>query len=333
MLNEVIYKNYGIVMEREMSDRHKRFFSGNTLFTIMPIQELNEEELVERLNLSDFMRQKGDPFVSSFVLSREQTFLSEFDDGLFILLANAAWEKPYSPQVGYQLAQFHALGRTFGGTLKVSNRIGLWKELWETRIDQLEAIWREKIQAHPSNEFEQLLCESFPYYMALGENALQYLVDGEIDDEPAPVDAGTVCHERFYTDTWVGQFLVKNPFDWVFDHHGRDIAEWIRQHHQLYPHTYQLEMAQFIREYEQYMPLSGFAWRLVYSRLLFPVHYFEIIEDYYSTKNQEAKKKLGEKMEKTLKQTQTYEEFLRNFFEVNRIPASTLQIPKIDWLS
>lgn len=34
--------------------------------------------------------------------------------------------------------------------------------------------------------------------MVLGENAIQYLVDTEIDDTPQIVDSGTVCYERFY---------------------------------------------------------------------------------------------------------------------------------------
>ncbi|WP_019243791.1 MULTISPECIES: spore coat putative kinase YutH [Bacillus] len=334
MLQDVIYQNYGIVMERQnVNGAYQRFFSANVLYTIIPIQEYEEEELMERLIMAEYMQQQGDKYVSSFVMSNEQTYLSEMDDHLFILMANDVLDKPRAINMGYKLAKFHNRGRTLDVPIKACNRIGKWKELWENRLDYLEGIWREKMTSHPINEFEKKFVESFPYFSIMGENAIQYLVDCEIDDQPDGFDAGTISHDRFYDDKWLGDYLVKNPFEWVYDHHSRDIGEWVRQHYHTYPQTYQPTMTQFLQEYVSMQPLSSFSWRLLYSRLLFPVHYLEVIEGYYSSNSQGEKKMLEEKLEEILNQSHRYEDFLRYFYEINQVPINALQVPKVDWLS
>ncbi|MGM9929186.1 MAG: spore coat putative kinase YutH [Bacillus sp. (in: firmicutes)] len=333
MIQDIIYERYGLIMERQETEGpYQRFFSGQALYTIVPIQEVDEEELLERLKLSQFMQMQGDYYVSTFVMSNERTYLCENDGRLFILLENAILEEPRSIKIGSKLARFHERGRMFAEPLQACNRIGKWKELWEERLDDLEKVWREKLQSNPSNEFERMFLESFPYYLALGEVAIQYLVDCELDDQPSNIDAGTVNHERFYTDLWTGEYLVKNPFDWVFDHHSRDLGEWMREHYQRYPHTYQPSMIQFMREYQSYNPLSSFSWRLLYARLLFPVHYLEIIEKYYRGNSQSDKREWQETLGKCLQQAHYYEEYLRRFYEMHQVPIDRMRIPKVDWL-
>ncbi|WP_050616268.1 spore coat putative kinase YutH [Bacillus testis] len=333
MLEDVVYQNYGLVMERqETKGPYRQFFSGDALFTIVPIDELEEQELVERLRMSEFMQQQGDHFVSSFVMSNEQTYLSEVDETLFVLLANYHLQEPRDYKMGSKLAKFHHRARQYPDQVTACNRIGQWKGLWEERLDAVERAWREKLHAHPSNEFETLFVESFPYYLALGENAIQYLVDSELDDEPSPWDAGTICHDRFYTDTWSGDYLVKNPFDWVFDHHSRDLGEWVRENFHRYPQTYQPSMVQFLQEYQQGLPLSGFSWRLLYARLLFPVHYLECVENYFSGGTESNQRKREETLEKCLEQSHYYEDFLKQFHELNGVPLTHLKIPRVDWL-
>ena len=71
--------------------------------------------------------------------------------------------------------------------MKKISRIGQWKNLWEKRIDQMEKVWKGMMQHEPVNEFDRMFFESFPYYMAIAENAIQYLVDTELDDDPKPL--------------------------------------------------------------------------------------------------------------------------------------------------
>ena len=57
------------------------------------------------------------------------------------------------------------------------------------RLDQLEKFWQSQVMNHPSDVFDQLFIESFPYYLGVAENAIQYVVDTEMDDTPQLTDA------------------------------------------------------------------------------------------------------------------------------------------------
>ena len=80
---------------------------------------------------------------------------------------------------------------------------------------------------HPSDVFDRLFIESFPYYLGVAENAIQYVVDTEMDDTPQLTDAATICQERFTPLLWHQTKRLKLPFDWVYDRPSRDIAEWM----------------------------------------------------------------------------------------------------------
>jgi len=196
----------------------------------------------------------------------------------------------------------------------------------------MEKVWNGLIFQTPEDEFERMFVESFPYYIGLTENAIQYLVDTEMDDDPLETDSGTVCHERFSRNSWGGNYLIKNPFDWVFDHRSRDLAEWTRERYFRNIQTYERELKDFYEDYQSIAPLSSFSWRLLYSRLLFPLHYFECVEDYYITRSEQDQKILEERLSKILRQSAEYERFLGNFYIISGAPIKRLNLPQLEWL-
>lgn len=333
MIEEIIYKNYGIHVEREEpTGRFPSFLSGNVLYSIIPLEKLEQEELMERQKMSEHLIRQGDRYVSAFVLAKHQSYISEAEGQMFLLLANNVLAKGRDLRLGRKLAKFHARARSIAHPIKKCSRIGNWKTLWEQRIDQLEKIWREKLQAHPNNKFEKQFVETFPYYMAIGENAIQYLVDTEIDENPGAIDAGTVCYERFTKDTWSGRYCIKNPFDWIFDHGSRDIAEWARQNYFKNLQTYQPGLQQFLSDYQTINPLTAFSGRLLYARLIFPLHYFETVEEYYSNPSEARSFELEDQIMMYAEKSIHYEEFLRSFYELARLPVKQMKIPLLTWL-
>ncbi len=76
------------------------------------------------------------------------------------------------------------------------------------------------------NEVDEQFVETFPYYLGVAENAVQYVMDTQLDEAPMRGDMPTICHEQFTPETWE---MGKIPTDWVFDHASRDVAEWIRK--------------------------------------------------------------------------------------------------------
>jgi spore coat protein YutH len=93
-----------------------------------------------------------------------------------------------------------------------------------------------------------------------------------------------------------------------------------------------VELKRFFEEYQSISPLSPFTWRLLYSRIIFPLHYFECIESYYITTSEQDKKVLEEKLMRILRQSGEYERFLASFYQITDAPIKQLNLPLLEWL-
>lgn len=281
--------------------------------------------------MSQYLQEQSDPYVSVFIFTKEGELTFEHEKKTYALLKAAP---PYSNRtfsVGQELAEFHRKGRGYPYEVKAAGRIGQWKDLWGKRIDQLEVFWQQKVHTPPHEPFDKKMIESFPYYAGLSENAIQYLVDTELDDKPQAADSGTICHQRMERHTWSPDSLIRIPSDWVFDHSSRDLAEYMRHtflHHRQDFHQHGFL---FLQEYEQVTPLSSFSKRLLYSRLLFPLHYFEIVESYYMS-SESDKHYYEEQLDFILNDCGRYEQFLNTAQEFMNMRGQKLFVPRVSWL-
>lgn len=175
------------------------------------------------------------------------------------------------------------------------------------------------------------MIEAFPYYSGLAENAIQYLVDTELDDNPGAEDSGTICHQRMERDTWSEESLIRIPGDWVFDHAARDIAEYMRSTYLYHRDDLLNEGFLFLQEYEQVTPLSSFSKRLFYSRLLFPLHFFETVESYYISHDSE-KQFYEEQLDYILADCTRYEQFLQTCHDMMNVRSAQVFVPPVAWL-
>jgi spore coat protein YutH len=331
-MREMIHNEYGLKMEKlEKLARYDTFISQHERYIIVPVVHRTEAEINELQQMGAYLAAKGDVSIATFVPTRTGTFIAHSGERPFVILRT--YPEPYTRtiHIGKELAKLHERGRFFPSRVVHCKRIGQWKELWGKRLDQMEAFWRNKIQIKPENAFERLFIESFPYYAGLTENAIQYLVDTELDEQPYAIDSATICHERLSNTLWAEGKEIKLPTDWVYDHCARDLAEWVR-----YMYRQRAvddgEMHRFFREYERVTPLSAFAWRLIYSRLLFPLHYFECIEGYYLTEVEEEKRAYEQTLRTILDHSRDYEAFLASFYERLEL-SQRFRLPTINWLS
>ena len=92
------------------------------------------------------------------------------------------------------------------------------------------------------------------------------------------------------------------------------------------------KLLRFYEEYQSVQRLSSFSWRLLYARMLFPIHYVECIENYYSSQSEQEQRMLTERLEKFLQGSNDYEKFLGNFFQIVSAPVRQQHIPLLDWL-
>ncbi|MBU8880773.1 spore coat protein YutH [Bacillus sp. FJAT-29790] len=333
MLKKILRSQYGIQAEEEVqAGKYHACMKQGQIYFLVPAGGVDDEELSELEQMADHLTNSGEKYSSTFLKTKDGKQISEWENERYCVLMNQHVQNRKLNRIGRKLARFHYRGRSVSFPVKKMSRIGQWKQLWETRLDQMEKVWNGMLFGQPDNDFERMFIESFPYYMGIAENAIQYLVDTELDDEPAITDSGTICHERFTADTWGESYYLKNPFDWVFDHASRDLAEWTREKYFQNIRTYEPELLQLITDYQSLVPLSSFSWRLYYARILCPLHYFNCIESYYSTNSEQQKKMLEERLEKFLQQSDDHERFLSGFFEFAKVPVHKWKIPTLGWL-
>ncbi len=322
-----IFNLYGIKVEEILSENS--FRAGGYKFQLAYPYDQTEEDLFERMQMANHLHAKGEKGVLIPLQSKEGKFLNPDDGRQLLILGMATSIDQSNPSQGRELAGFHYRGRDVAYRFTKLNRLGQWKSLWEKRTDQLERFWQSKLLVQPQNEFEKLFIDCFPYYLGLMENAIQYLVDSELETADQGQEAATICYERFNEESFHNG---KNALDWLLDHPSRDLAEWVRGEYFQKPNTYHYFVRDFMQDYMQALPMSPGGVRLLYARLLFPVQFFEIVESYYTTESEGEKKLYEDQLGADFDNSHYYERFLKNFFEIAGIPQmrSNLRVP--EWL-
>lgn len=332
-MKDTLFEQYKLKVDRSVKAfGYEAIIYRNIVYCIVPISNLEQEELYELKYLGDYMIQKGDIRVGSILPTIDGQLSTTIDEEIVAIIRCPVYTHRVSNSLGYELARFHKRGRSFPYQVNKVNRIGQWKYLWEKRLDQMELFWKGKVKQHPENRFETLFVEAFPYYIGLTENAIQYLVDTEMDETPTAIDSATICHHRFTEISWDKDSFTKLPTEWVYDHYSRDLAEYIRDQYVSGDKSQNGQIAHFLREYEQVSPLSSFSWRLIYARLLFPLHFFECIEGYYMSESESKKEKQLQRLESILSHSGDHEHFLATFLSSVGVNEKRLTIPNINWL-
>lgn len=331
MSAEIMERYFSIKPEQTVqAGRYVRYKANGLLYTIVPVTHMEQEVLLELYEMSEHMAKHRDRKVSRFVAGDEGRYLATHENNDFVLLQNELPRQVNQSRTGMKLATFHRRGMLLNTKVIKLNRTGEWKELWGVRVDQMEREWSALSAEPPRENFDRLFLESFPYYMGLCENAIQYVIDTELDGSPGETDAGTICHQRFTERLWQEDGDIRFPFDWLLDHPARDLSEWMRDNFMRNGRHYYPYQAAFLREYMAAEGLSAFGWRLIYARLVFPLHYMETIENYYRTDSESEKKMLEERLEKLLRDAVDYERFLAAFPGYSGLSEDML--PAIKWL-
>lgn len=333
MITKLLKQKFGISAQEKIAiGSYEACKAKNTLYVLVPIGQIDKEEINELDLVSKHFLRNGDSRVCQFMRTQEGENIIDWEGQRFCVLSQQPMKEQTSTRIGRKLAKFHYRGRTVSFALQRINRIGMWKQFWEKRLDQMEKVWNDHLVLQPENEFDRMFVESFPYYMGIAENAIQYLMDTEVEDQPLALDSGTVCHERFCSTTWGEQIWIKNPFDWVFDHCARDLAEWTRERYFNNIKTSEQEIRQFYSDYKSVAAISSFGWRLLYARMLFPLHFFECVERYFIAASEQERLEKEEQLAKYLKQSGEHENFLSSFYQLTEVPIRKYRIPELEWL-
>ncbi|OLS35186.1 spore coat protein YutH [Alkalihalophilus pseudofirmus] len=345
MFERNVYDQYGLYCDSRFAlGDFEGFEAGGNSYVFFPKEDCASKEQ-EMLDYAEYYRSIGDASMLTLQKTKSNGNVGLIDGQEVYLFAmpeperNGGLHLESSYDIGGHLATIHYYGKQMPQMRKSHDYFGQWHKLWEKRLEQLEGWYQQISYEQPRSYVDEAFLYSYPYYMGLTENAIQYAVDARLDDPTHDKEQGTVCHRRFTDQTWLVTStrggIIKRPTEFVYDHPCRDIAEWIRQKRYdqaLSRNNNWEDVHSFIEGYEQYEPLSTYAWRLTYARLLFPVHYFESIENYYRAQINEDKQEHGQVFFSLIEQEGENEQFLKQFSEMIRIPKTSSRTPNVEWL-
>ncbi|WP_088103979.1 spore coat putative kinase YutH [Halalkalibacter urbisdiaboli] len=339
MFERNIYDYYHLYCDSRFTiGEYEGFQAGGMSYLLLPKEECasNEQEM---LKYAEYLRSIGDTSVLELQPTVYQSHVGLVDGQDVYVCAlpvndnRQAFRVNTDDEKGAHLAAIHYYGKQMPVHQKTFDYYGQWHNLWQKRLEQLEDWYQQVLAQGPQTIVDESFLFTYPYFMGLTENAIQYVVDANYDDRGKEQEKGTICHRRFTDQTWLtlseNGDIVKKPTEFVYDHSCRDIAEWIRSHRASQDWR---EILSFLEGYEQYEPLSTYGWRLTYARLLFPLHYFETIESYYRTQLPERKQFYGEQFMALLENEIENERFLEFFSERIRLPRTRGMTPSIDWI-
>jgi spore coat protein YutH len=334
MLERILYEQYKLHCEKRIKvGDYDGFIANGHSYIVAPITPLNGKEMTELTQFMHLVYNRGD---SSFApierTVKGHLYFTSAENVYAVLRLPEKRNSLADMSIGKELGSFHK--RTIGYPFAKSslNYYLSWKSFWLRRMEQLENWYEECKKDSSKSEVDLLFIETFPYFLGLTENALQYIAEIESDEGASNFPPPAICHERFSTQTWdCGGNYVKLPTNWIVDQPTRDIAEYIRKDMYM-ENGIKNNGLRFINDYEKQLPLSKAAWRFLYARLLFPVDYYYYVEGYYNASSNDIKQTYLSLLRDNLSGMVNYERNLNSFYDVVGLPAEQLQIPVIDWM-
>ena len=137
-----------------------------------------------------------------------------------------------------------------------------WETLWSNRIDFIEEYISQNINKYP------LIRESSDYFIGLSENAISYLINTKKEvPKDNYLDRKVISHISLSNSLY-------DPFNIIFDHKSRDIAEYIK-------YSFFINNTNIYKELDKYFRHNNYSLyglRVLYSRIIYPNYYFNTVD-------------------------------------------------------
>lgn len=346
MLERQLYENYRISVEQvSFIGEDVVINADGKSYLLRNSGHLPAKKIEEQMLMAEYLIYNGEPHIARPVLSQRESYISVIDGEsaiIYDITSDLSQERFQTDQsAGRKLARFHLKGEAFEASHSVWNGTWYaWQDRWIKRLDQLEN-WYVKKQKDPyKTPGDEWFLLSFPYFLGVTENAIQMMNTIQTNN-PFLIREGkgnTICHQRFHEGCWltvderhVG--AVKVPTDFTYDHFTRDTTEYIR-HLTAEPGSFNKKtkrIERFLHRYQTIKPFDGVDFQLLIARLAFPVHYFELVEEYYRTVDDERKAVLEEDLSLLFTGAEEYEHTIR--FVASLFPDSKNIFVLPEWLS
>jgi spore coat protein YutH len=327
MMKELLYVNYNIYATDHVSINGRVGFRDHDYNYFIISASNKEMVLLEQAALAYYLAENGYNHTAIPIPTTSNNWFSEKDGQYYLVLRVSDLHHAPPETHGKKLAQFHHLTASYQYEPQEISSYGMWKDLWIRKLTAFEhKLSEEKKDNENRNAYYRLLVDVFPYIIGISENAIQYMQESETERRYHQRDTGVFAFRR-YRDHLLTPVIWTD--DLVYDHPTRDIAEYIR--YKLLDENQSAldEVAVFMKEYQAIQPLSIFGWRLLYARLLFPIHLFDLMENGFQEKNDE---KHAIELEGMLQRQIMYEKRLNKLFQVLQVNFREYDIPVLHWL-
>ncbi|WP_416147089.1 spore coat putative kinase YutH [Salipaludibacillus sp. HK11] len=336
MLERELYEHYQIDLEQALNIGDDMIIKGSgNHYLLRNIASLDKRRILEQERMTQFLMTQQEPDIITplkstsgherTIIDGQEAIIYQFQDEQINRNSNET-----ERSIGKRLARFHLRGEHFEPTSSVWQGTWLsWKNRWMKRLDQLEKWYVHKQQEHYKSEMDESFLLTFPYFLTVTENAIQMIVDTQLND-PFSIREGrgnTICHRRFYEGSWItldekAVARYKVPADFVYDHFSRDVAEYLRHIcTETIPFAQKIKrIERFLHRYQMIRPLKNHDAILVVTRIMFPVHYFDLIEAYYRSVDERRKSVMEEDLMSLFTQAEEYETLLHHISKFFLIP-------------
>lgn len=325
MMNDLLSAFYQIdVVDRKVVDGRQGFLDDKYVYFITSADD-KEAIHMEQATLAYHIVETGFEQVALPIPNINGQWITEHEGKRYMVLRYAFTPREVTSSHGQLLANFHRVNQSYQFDPPNVSSYGRWKALWIEKLTLFEQYISE--QAKNDTSYFRLLMDLLPYLIGISENAIQYMQESERETRFNDSDQGTITFGRY-------DHQLLKPIIWVddlvYDHPARDISECIRKKLlQDDSHRGVDESVHFMKEYESVHSLSMLSWRLLYARLVFPIHLFDSIERAFITEDFDLHHR--ELIRLVDKQTM-YEQQLTQFFKDTELLRDGFQLPMIEWL-
>ncbi|GGK05304.1 spore coat protein YutH [Lentibacillus kapialis] len=323
-MRDFLAANYGIhPHEKTVLDGWEGFKDANYIyFTISAKQK--EVIHMEQAALAYYLMENNYTHMSIPIPNSQGEWYTKYNGQYYMILRVNNTSTENQATHGEQLAAFHITGSLYQYEPQTISSYGQWKTLWIEKMEAFEKAIELEAKNH-WDAYDGMLMDFLPYIIGISENAIQYMQESETEQRFHESDQSTIVFSR-YRSQLRHRMLWMN--DLAFDHPSRDLAEYIRLK-LIEKDDPMTEIRSFLDDYQRVRPLSILGWRLLYARLLYPIHVFDVIERGFSVDDRGS---VHTELSDIIKQQSVYEKRLGLFFENAGIDCERLQIPVLHWL-
>ena len=176
-----------------------------------------------------------------------------------------------------------------------------WYNLWIKKVDYINYQ-----RVHFNKEY-LLLDDYLDYFLGLAENAISYIQDATAKEKKDERDE-LVIYQRLINSKLI-----------VLDHISRDVSEYLK-----YLFFYEELDYNTVANIINSLNFSRYGYRLLFGRMLFPSHFFDIYENIINNSQKELE------IKKITLKICDYENYLKFIFqEINK----KTKLPIVEWLT